>query len=130
MSILLYHLMLGVVPFLPERVAVKASLILFGLNITTSDQLNYLSKLFGIYAALFGIFMGLAAVNPLKYKLFIQCGLALFIIRFITMLLLLQDIQDAFGAHPLRIWQCIITIAVVGISLFILMPRDSSRRSL
>ena len=101
--------------------------MLYGMDIVTTAQVSYMGKLFAMYAGIFGIFMGLAAIDPYRYKLVIRWAALLFFVRFLTNLMFFDYLRANFSMSPLRIWQCIIMIAFFGISLFVLSGCQENR---
>lgn len=115
-----YHMLLGIIPFLPQKLALRFAFVLYGMDLDVTAQLSYIGKLFAMYAGIFGVFMGLAATDPCRYKLVIRWAALLFFARLLTNFVFFDYLRANFSMSPLRIWQCMIMLVFFGISLFIL----------
>ncbi|MDD5008616.1 MAG: hypothetical protein PHC68_09510 [Syntrophorhabdaceae bacterium] len=122
LMILAYHLILCAVTFLPAETAKQASHLFFGMEIAADSQIVYMSRLFGMYAAIFGISMGIAAIDPPRYRLLLIFGGILFFARAINNIMMIEYLRSVFHMPLVRIWQCIITLVIFGTSLFVLLP--------
>ncbi len=122
-----YHVLLGIIPFLPEKATAQYTQMLFGMDIVATAQVSYMAKLFAMYAGIFGVFMGLAATDPDRYRPFIRWASLLFLARFLTNLLLFDYLRVNFSMSPLRIWQCISMIIFFGLGLFVFSGWNDDR---
>jgi len=126
-TICIYHISLGCLPFLPGKMAVKAALLFFGLDIISSGQMEYMCKLFGMYTAIFGVFMGAMAIDPEKYRPLIRLSVLLFAIRFVNNIIMLREMQAAFQVPLIRLLQCLFFLGLMGIALLVLTPAEGDR---
>ncbi|MFA5093747.1 MAG: hypothetical protein WC512_00725 [Candidatus Omnitrophota bacterium] len=125
--VMAYHLLLGAVTFLPAETAIKISRPLFGMVILDSGQLFYMSRLFGIYAAIFGLLMGICAIDPQKCRRLLIVGSGLFYIRAFNNIAMTGYFQTTFGMSMTRIWQCIITLLVFGTLILVFLPKNENK---
>src|SRR6266581_476448 len=77
-SICIYHIVLGVCSFLSEDVAVRLADILFSIRIEPTPQLNYIVKLLGIYAGVFGLMAATAALAPERHATLLNLVILLY----------------------------------------------------
>ncbi len=120
----IYHLLLGVLTFLPSQSAISLVNSLFGMSIVASDQLIYIAHLFGIYSIMFALFTGVAATNPIKHKAIINIAIILYPLRLINRVVFASILINAFGVSSYFIASEIILICFFGISLFVLRPKS------
>ena len=115
--ICLYHVACGLATILwPDQIPTIAEK-LAGMKVHATPEFLYLAKPFGVYAAAFGVMMGVAAWNPVKNRALISIGIVLFTLRIVQRLLTLGEVEQLFGVSHLRSLQTIGIVGVLGLAL-------------
>lgn len=115
--ICLYHVACGLAAILsPDQIPTIAEK-LAGMKVTASPEFLYLAKPFGVYAAAFGVMMGVAAWNPIKNRALISVGIVLFALRIVQRLTSMGEVEQLFGVSPARSLQTVAIVAVLGLAL-------------
>ncbi len=117
-----YHIGLGVVPFISQELAVQAASSVFGMTLVVTPPLLYIAKLLGIYAFVFGIVVLLVAQNPQKHGGMIYVIILLYAARIVNRVLFIQGFMDAFQATAFRAWSDVVLLAVFAAALIVLRP--------
>jgi hypothetical protein len=122
-AISLYHLFLGLAPFLSDALTVQLARSVFGLKLEMTSQLSYIVKLLGVYAMVFGFVCGVAAFNPVKYRALLNVIILLYIFRVVNKIAFMGKFSQAFDATPARVWLDIGLLAFFGLAVLVLKPR-------
>lgn len=109
--ICLYHVTLGLCANLPAPQVQAVGSALLGLHLPDNPALFQLLKPFGVYVAVFGVMMGVAAWNPVKNRALISVGVVLFALRLLQRLTDLEGVQQNLGVTSGRNWATIATVA-------------------
>ena len=115
-----YHLLIGFIGMFYEQELEEIAHTVFNIPITITPEILWIIKPAAAYVFVFGIFMGVAAYNPQKYRAVIYAGLVVLALR------LVQYIQFNFtsvGVDAGHLWHTIVLMFVViltgGIVLFL-----------
>jgi hypothetical protein len=125
LAISIYHLFLGLAPFLSDVLTVQLARSVFGLKLEMTSQLSYIVKLLGVYAMVFGFVCGVAAFNPAKYRALLNIIILLYIFRVVNKLAFMGKFAQAFDAPVQRIWIDIALLAFFGLAVLLLKPRNA-----
>jgi hypothetical protein len=125
-SIFLYHLVLGVCGFLSEGTAVWLADLLFGVKVDPTPQISYVVKLLGIYAVVFGLMAGAAAVAPERHPALLNLVVVLYALRILNKFVFFDLFTRAFAAPPARTWVDIAMLAGFGLAVALLKPRAAA----
>lgn len=120
-----YHIVIGIIPFLPSDTAIGLINSIFHMQFAVNDQIIYLGHLFGIYAIMFGLFTGVAAKNPSKHVNIINIAIVLYVLRILNRIFFASMLANAFHVSTGYIWSEIILLAFFGGALLILKPRNN-----
>lgn len=115
--ICVYHVACGLAAMIwPQQIPAIAA-TLAGMKINPVPEFVYLAKPFGVYAAVFGVMMGVAAWNPVKNRALITIGVVLFGLRILQRVLALNEVEQLFGVSHARSVQTIVIVAALGAAL-------------
>ncbi len=117
-----YHIALGVVPFISPDLAVQVSSSIFGMTLAVTPQLLYIAKLLGIYAFVFGIVVLLVAKNPEKHGGLIYVIPLLYAARIINRIIFIREFKEAFQATAFRAWSDVVLLALFAVAVVFLRP--------
>lgn len=114
-----YHILLGLVGIFFKGYAVEAAKLFFSFNLTLTPEIYWILNPFAAYVLFFGIFMVVAATDPLKYRNIIYVGVGLFALRII------QRLFFAFTAsadlisvvNPAQNILHIVVVAILGVAM-------------
>lgn len=115
--ICVYHVLVGVIAFMPAEVVRESARALLGLELPETPALYQVVKSFGVYALAFGVMMGVAAWNPVKNRALITIGVVLFALRVAQRLTNLEDMRGSFGLSEARNLGTVAVVAVIGLAL-------------
>ncbi len=118
-----YHIALGVIPFISQDLAAQVASSIFGMTLVVTPQLLYIAQLLGIYAFVFGIIVLFVAKNPEKHGGLIYVILLLYAARIINRILFIHGFMDAFQTTPFRAWLEVVVFVVIAGLLIFLTPR-------
>jgi hypothetical protein len=125
-AICVYHLVLGGCAFLSEDLAVWLADALFSVRVEPTPQVNYLVKLLGIYAILFGLLAATAARAPERHPALLNLVIVLYILRVLNKLVFADLFVRAFNAPPARTWIDIAMLVAFGLAVALLKPRGTA----
>ena len=123
----IYHLVLGLVGALSEKLTVVMGELIFSANLTATDQFVYLVKYLGAYVIVFGCMMILAGTNPQKYRRLIEIGILLIAIRIFQRLYFASELQSAFGVGMERNLINILVIFAIAVGLYLFKPSKPAK---
>jgi hypothetical protein len=109
-------------PFISGEMAAKIAASVFGMTLNVTPQLHYLTKLLGIYAAVFGVLALMVAARPVEYRQLTFVIVALYAARILNRVIFLGQFMDAFQATAFRAWSDIVLLALFGGAALLLMP--------
>jgi hypothetical protein len=125
LAICLYHVVLGVGAFLSEDVAKRLAEILFSVRLELTPQLDYVVKLLGIYAFMFGLMTAVAARAPERHPVLLNLVIVLYACRILNKLVFADLFTRAFAAPPARAWIDVAMLAAFGLAVALLKPRGA-----
>lgn len=123
--ICIYHVVLGLATFVSGDLTVKLAKTIFGLNLEMTPQMSYIVQLLGVYAIVFGVVAGMAALDPLKHPVLLNVIVLLYALRIMNKLLSMNQFQQAFGASMTKVWTDIVLLAAFGVAVVALRPGRS-----
>jgi hypothetical protein len=121
-----YHVGLGVLPFLPTSFTTRILLALFGMAFEVTPQLHYLGQLFGIYAFAFGLMALVAARDPYRYRSLVTVIVVLYGLRILNRLAFIVAFMPAFRTSAFRGWLEVVLLAAFGLAVLALRPRGAT----
>jgi hypothetical protein len=124
-AICLYHVVLGGGAFLSEDVAAWLAELLFSIKLEPTPQLSYVVKLLGVYALVFGLVSGTAALAPERHPTLLNLVIALYALRVLNKLVFSELFTRAFAAPPARTWIDIAMLTAFGLAVALLKPRKA-----
>jgi len=122
----IYHLGLGILPFLPTAFTTRLLLAIFGMVFEVTPQMHYLGQLFGIYALLFGLMALVAAGDPYRHRSLVNLVLVLYCLRILNRVLFIFTFMPAFQTTPFRGWLEVVLLAAFGLAVVLLRPRGAA----
>ena len=120
----IYHLALGLLPFVPTDFAARLVSALFGMTIEVTPQLHYVARLMGAYALIFGVVTLIVASQPDRYRAFTPVILALYAVRIVNRILFVVQFMNAFQTTAFRAWLEVFLLAAFAVAVFLLRPRE------
>jgi hypothetical protein len=112
--ICVYHVMIGVIAFMPPEVVRGSARVLLGLALPETPALYQVVKSLGVYALVFGVMMGVAAWDPIKNRALISVGVVLFALRIFQRLMNLDALEESFSVSTARNLGTAGVVAVIG----------------
>src|SRR5687767_2137085 len=82
--IALYHVLMGLGAMLSARIVEGLARGVFGMRLQLTPASAYLAKLLGIYAAVFGAVVGIAATDPTRYAVLLDVIVVLYVLRIVN----------------------------------------------
>src|SRR3989338_4485753 len=120
-----YHILLGIAGILiPADLISKLASQFFYFTLTVTPEVGWVIRPFASYLLVFGVFMGVAALDPSKYKLIIYGGISLFVVRIIQRLYFMARGFEEFGTDPVRSWLHIGVVTILAIALIVLVRKE------
>lgn len=120
--IALYHFLMGLGAVLSERVAEQLAEKAFGIRLRLEPQTSYMVKLLGVYAAIFGVVVGVAATNPGRYPVLLDVVVGLYVLRILNKVGHRKLFSEAFDAPERRVWIDLAMLAAFGGAVLLLKP--------
>lgn len=120
-----YHILLGLIGIFFKDYAVWAAKNFFSFNLTMDPQVYWVLNPFAAYVLIFGIFMALAATDPVKYKNIIYAGILLFAVRIIQRLIFAFSATEGLKSitNPTQNITHLVVVAVIGGTLLVLTQK-------
>lgn len=114
-----YHILLGLIGIFFKTYAIEAAKLFFSFNLTLTPQVYWILNPFATYVLFFGIFMAIAASDPLKYKNVIYAGIGLFALRIIQRVIFIFTASSEMVSvvSPIQNIIHIIVVAILGIAI-------------
>jgi hypothetical protein len=122
-SICIYHVVLGACGLLSEDLAARLADVLFGMKVNPTPQLNYIVKVLGIYAIMFGLLAATAARKPERHPVLLNLIILLYVLRILDKIIFANLFITAFSAPPSRVWLDVACLAAFGLAVAFLKPR-------
>jgi len=121
----IYHILIGSLGVFAKGTVVAVANNFFNFNLTATDQVLWIINPFATYLLFFGVFMGVAATNPEKYRNLIYAGVGLFAVRVIQRIIFVIDAPEGLivNADPIRNIIFIAVVASLGSLMFILAKK-------
>lgn len=118
----IYHITIGLLGFFMKDLAIYLARTFFNFNLTLTPQVYWIINPFAAYVFIFGIFMAVAATNPVKYKAVVNIGVALFAIRIAQRAIFFFTAPENLIAvtDPIRNLIALGIITIIGILMFVL----------
>jgi hypothetical protein len=124
LAIALYHLGFALMAILSEKMAAMVAKHAFGVTLDMSPQVMYLAKLVGIYGAIFGVFVIMIALNPVKYRHLVYVVFGLYVMRISSRLIFLPQVKESFQIEMPRI--IVGAVLLTGFALAVLFVRPKA----
>jgi len=121
-SIALYHFLMGLGVLISERAAERLADRVFGIKLVLAPQTSYIVKLLGVYTAIFGVVVGIAAVDPGRHPDLLNVVVLLYALRIANKLAYRKLFNEAFAATQARVWTDLTLLAFFGLSVLLLKP--------
>ena len=121
----LYHILLGLLGIFAKGSAISLANWFFNFNLTVTPEIHWILNPFAAYVLIFGVFMAVAATNPVKYKNIILVGVALIAIRFIQRLVFFYEapVELINSVDPTRNILAMAIIAAIGLAMYLLVKK-------
>jgi len=123
--IAVYHIVLGLLGIFAKDLAVTLAKNFFNFNLTLTNQIYWVINPLAAYILVFGIFMALAAKDPVKYKNVIYVGVILFAVRVIQRLVFFVSAPEGLvsNTNPSRNIIMLVVAAAIGIAMFVMAKK-------
>ena len=120
-----YHIVLGLLGIFAKGLAVFFAKIFFNFNLTLTPEMEWVINPFVAYLLIFGVFMALAAQDPVKYKNVIFVGVGLFALRIVQRIVFLFAAPEGLinQGDPIRNVIAIVIVSAIGIAMFVLAKK-------
>ena len=120
-----YHIGLGLLGIFAKDFAVTLTKNLFNFNLTLTDQTYWIINPLAAYILIFGVFMALAAKDPVKYKNVIYVGVVLFAIRVLQRVVFFVTAPEGLVSNidPIRNIIMLVVVAIIGIAMFVMAKK-------
>ena len=120
------HVLVGVgINFSTDFIYLVASA--YGAQVDLTPQLVTILHPLGAFMFMLGVFAGVAALDPLRYRPIVYGFSALFVIRSLQRVIFKHQIEDALGIGPWKNITSIVFFLLLGASLFALYRYVESR---
>lgn len=115
-----YHIGLGLLGIFAKDFTITLAKNFFNFNLDLTNQVYWILNPFSAYVLIFGVFIALAAKNPVKYKDIIYVGVGLCAIRVIQRMFFFFSAPKEliFDIDPVRNAIVMVIVAIIGTSLF------------
>ena len=117
-----YHITAGLAACFSQQLAVKIGSLLFGVQITLTEQAQILVRYLGTFGITFAVLMAFAAIDPVKNKKIIYGGIVYFCIRALHRILFWK-LYVEFSTGPADPWIRLALIGWFAVVLMVLVPR-------
>jgi hypothetical protein len=122
-----YHMCLAVLgTFVPQSVAEKVIVAVYGANIVITPQIAYLIKFISAYFFAFAFAMALLAWKPLQYRNLVWVAITLFVVRIFDRIFFLDLLRSAFGGEIGRDMITVGMLLTMGMLLIVLRPKSGT----
>lgn len=121
----IYHIVLGAVATFGGSSLVGLVAKLYNISPTLDSQFLYLAKFIAAYGIAFGVMMAMVAYNPQKYYMLAWGAIVLFAVRIFDRLFYFDLLKEAFDPTMGQNLITVFTIGILGLALFIYMPKKS-----
>jgi hypothetical protein len=118
----IYHVGLGILPFISADLAARVTSSLFGMTLVVTPQLHYLARLLGIYALIFGVVTLVVATRPVYYRPFTYVIFALYAARVLNRIVFIDQFMNAFQTTLFRAWLEAVLLAAFGVAVLLQRP--------
>jgi len=120
-----YHIGLGLLGIFAKDFAVTLAKNFFNFNLTLTDQTYWIINPLAAYILIFGVFMALAAKDPVKYKNVIYVGVVLFAIRVLQRVVFFVTAPEGLVSNidPIRNIIMLVVVAIIGIAMFVMAKK-------
>lgn len=121
----IYHISLGLLGMFFKDSAVFMARNLFNFNLTLTPEMYWILNPFTSYLLIFGVFMALAAIDPIKYKNVIFIGVALFAVRIVQRIVFFFAAPEGLISNmdPARNILVLVVVSAIGLSMYLLAKR-------
>ena len=117
-----YHIVLGLLGIFAKGLSVVLAKIFFNFNLTLTPQMEWVINPFAAYLLIFGVFMALAAQDPVKYKNVIFAGIGLFALRIEQRIVIFIASPEGLvnQVDPTRNIIAIVIVSAIGVAMYVL----------
>lgn len=120
-----YHVVLGVLGIiLPTELLLKIGASAFHFSLTETPQIGWVARPFATYLLAFGVFMGIAARDPVKFRPIIYGGILLIGVRLIQRIIFMMSGFETFGINPMRSWGMLAFSTLMGLGLLMFVRKE------
>ena len=121
----MYHIALGLLGIFFKESAVFVAKSFFNFNLTLTPEIYWTLNPFAAYLLIFGVFMALAATDPVKYKNIIFIGVALFAVRVVQRVVFFFAAPEGLISNmdPVRNILVLVVVSAIGLSMYLLAKR-------
>lgn len=120
-----YHIILGLLGIFAKEFSVNLAKSFFNFNLTLTDQMYWTINPLAAYILVFGLFMALAARDPVKFKNVIYVGVVLFAIRVLQRIFFFFTAPEGLinNIDPVRNIIMLLVVAIIGIAMFVMAKK-------
>lgn len=119
-----YHVVFALIGILGKQYAVTLAKVFYGFNLTMTPEVAWILNPLAAYMLAFGLFLGVAATDPLKYKGVINAALIFIVIRVIQRVFFLVTASGEFvAADPTKNVVDICSVVLYGLALFLVLKK-------
>lgn len=117
-----YHILLGLLGIFAKDFAVSLANWFFNFNLTITPEVYWILNPFSAYVLIFGVFIALAATDPVKYKNIIIVGVVLIAVRVVQRLVFFFQAPEGLirSVDPTQNILAIVIIMVIGLAMYLL----------
>ena len=117
-----YHILLGLLAIFAKSSAVSLANWFFNFNLTITPEVYWILNPFAAYLLIFGVFMAVAATDPVKYRNIILVGVVLIVIRALQRIVFVFESPEGLmsNVNPMRNILAIAIIVVIGLAMYLL----------
>ena len=115
----LYHILLGFFGIVAKDIAVSFAKWFFNFNLTMTQEIAWILNPFAAYVFIYGVFLVIAATDPVKYKNIIFAAVGLIAVRVIQRIIFFMFSPGGLiiNADPVRNMLAIIVPAAFGAAI-------------
>lgn len=121
----IYHILLGLLGIFAKDLAASLAGIFFNFNLTLTPEMYWVLNPFAAYLLIFGVFMALAASDPVKYKNVIFVGVALFAVRIVQRIVFFFAAPEGLisNTDPVRNILVLVVVSAIGLGMYLLAKK-------
>jgi|SRR3989344_7643203 len=121
----IYHILIGLLGIFAKDTAVFIARSFFNFNLTLTPEMNWIINPLAAYILFFGVFMAVAAMDPVKYRNIIYAGVGLFALRVVQRIIFIIVAPEGLinQVDPVRNIIAIGIVAIIGIAMFVMAKK-------